>query len=1401
MGKGLPDKKSTNQSNIPIVTVMAPKGGVGKTTAVLNYSSVLSKGLRVLALDCDPQCNLSQTILEMLMRDKFPRLSDDSRDTLTRQIAGRIIHIQQQQPQYHEADIVLLKTIPSAEELEEKSTALQAKDVNTLLFYTSEDSHSDSQSEASESDEEAEASESDEEAEASESDEEAEASESDEDEEIKQLYVRYITSAGFTKKSLGHLNDYFKDDRWESITSENDLDETEKNNLLAEAYLVLDQPVTSIQDQILLTLVKKPVAFIKPEQLETFSEFTEGFIVTTDEDDDWKIIHRLPQKDKDVSLDELDAVQEILSDLTDVPIENIPLSAKDAMSVAMASGYSIRNIVDAFDPERLAENPVKHFVEGRAQATDVFKIKPQADSDGEVMLLAGSYFLQLVLGSKFSFGIKALNEGPGSVISPFSAMIFALNHYIREVAALHQADVVLIDINPGSHDLNAVLCMISDGLVGVLNPEAYSDHAMMTMDVILSRWAKQFAPLYARQRPHPAGSLISSPPYFLGYSLQKVPKIGRDIQGAAKIIAKEIRDIFEKNVVPALKENNLFPSFGILDLDEQAQLYADINRFTQQTVALQKQQGVIATEHNRIMHDLFAKTVQRLLGPFFKHWSDRAPRLSQFLPTIDPNALPFERLWAEHYRDKFLKSPSRPQAVLNSPAYLYDIDDMTWIILEYRKQLLSSGHALTSACPPNAHQAILIDPCIHPCEISGDKNSRIKETVDAAFKAVDQNWDESHKVKLAILPIFTGARWVCVRVEFDWDAQKLSILFDDPQGALIDKRFQGAAKKLKRTPVLHAGLLQKVIHAFSSIMSERLPRSAAGRKSHVHTTTLLTKTVDQQGRFMNHAQSGVIVVSNIQDYLTPLHGQIPPNKAFKDAFTVARINDVIAINDMAQWVAVNAPPEVQGVKLSCPPFKANKNGDPTEELIKARTDCTNIIRAYRAKQPATVPGHIRQQFIKAQVKWIEGELFRVLSQYHVLTADFLTSQKSFSLAKLLYQLRLRVFNPSGSRARSSDYASPKDTFPTTLTETVLRKLGALSTASIKDMFKSKTRSSLSKKHACSDSSFTITTGRRGKAQKYQRLPVAADGDCGFNAFGITRSQAYDFLIDDGIKSGANQAEVLGILRPVLSELIIDADFVDYLCTVSSGQSGDLIQQYYQTYLQTGSSDDLESWVDANLQSVMTVYLDYDVMDRKIDNGWCHPLVLHALAYIRKISLYLWKLDSAGKLVPNKSDHYDYSEMKSPGARQSTHILFVNNNHFELLDPIGHDSIKSPVPSGQATPSSARRLSQRVTPGSAGNSGKRPRLSQATNPHVLFSSPVSTASGSGSSNNSQINTNGHQVNKRRRTGTSQVRPHASASLPPFPVGNNAHGATHQSDTGSSSDVEVRLAHNQSHGSSN
>ena len=52
-----------------IIAIYNFKGGVGKTSTTLSLAHSLSRAYKVLVIDCDPQCNLSQSLLE----DKSPK--------------------------------------------------------------------------------------------------------------------------------------------------------------------------------------------------------------------------------------------------------------------------------------------------------------------------------------------------------------------------------------------------------------------------------------------------------------------------------------------------------------------------------------------------------------------------------------------------------------------------------------------------------------------------------------------------------------------------------------------------------------------------------------------------------------------------------------------------------------------------------------------------------------------------------------------------------------------------------------------------------------------------------------------------------------------------------------------------------------------------------------------------------------------------------------------------------------------------------------------------------------------------------------------------------------------------------------------------------------------------------
>ena len=77
-----------------IITFANHKGGVGKTTSGVNVATTLAQlGFRVLALDCDPQCNLSISFKEAQLTPNIGQLIDGTPLSGLRQIVGENLHL------------------------------------------------------------------------------------------------------------------------------------------------------------------------------------------------------------------------------------------------------------------------------------------------------------------------------------------------------------------------------------------------------------------------------------------------------------------------------------------------------------------------------------------------------------------------------------------------------------------------------------------------------------------------------------------------------------------------------------------------------------------------------------------------------------------------------------------------------------------------------------------------------------------------------------------------------------------------------------------------------------------------------------------------------------------------------------------------------------------------------------------------------------------------------------------------------------------------------------------------------------------------------------------------------------------------------------------------------------
>lgn len=117
---------------------------------------------------------------------------------------------------------------------------------------------------------------------------------------------------------------------------------------------------------------------------------------------------------------------------------------------------------------------------------------------------------------------------------------------------------------------------------------------------------------------------------------------------------------------------------------------------------------------------------------------------------------------------------------------------------------------------------------------------------------------------------------------------------------------------------------------------------------------------------------------------------------------------------------------------------------------------------------------------------------------------------------------------------------------------------------------------------------------------------------------------------------------------------VKRDFDQY--QAASDEGGDRIDRYVSR-LKAHAAD----------LAVILAYLNYDIRDKHINGGWAHPCVLQALAHIREINLFLYQKNDTD-LIPHA--HYPQYPRDIPEGsdRQTVSLLFVNNNHFEYLDP-------------------------------------------------------------------------------------------------------------------------------------
>lgn len=177
----------------------------------------------------------------------------------------------------------------------------------------------------------------------------------------------------------------------------------------------------------------------------------------------------------------------------------------------------------------------------------------------------------------------------------------------------------------------------------------------------------------------------------------------------------------------------------------------------------------------------------------------------------------------------------------------------------------------------------------------------------------------------------------------------------------------------------------------------------------------------------------------------------------------------------------------------------------------------------------------------------------------------------------------------------------------------------------------------------------------GNPKGYKRHSVASDGNCGYTAFGITREDAAQLLINDinSVRDRVSFAAQQALLEsPEFHRYLIRNQYI------SSDTSDDSISANRERYAQ-----------DVNF---LREYINFDVRYGNIDAGWAHPSILQAIAQIRNIELRIWVLGEQEVLTPHRREgHYDYYTANLENKNQRVDLLFIDGNHFERLEFVGY----------------------------------------------------------------------------------------------------------------------------------
>ncbi len=188
---------------------------------------------------------------------------------------------------------------------------------------------------------------------------------------------------------------------------------------------------------------------------------------------------------------------------------------------------------------------------------------------------------------------------------------------------------------------------------------------------------------------------------------------------------------------------------------------------------------------------------------------------------------------------------------------------------------------------------------------------------------------------------------------------------------------------------------------------------------------------------------------------------------------------------------------------------------------------------------------------------------------------------------------------------------------------------------------------------------------------YVRQSLPQNTDTPFSVFGLNRVMAYK-LLRRNINEVRENIKCIFFEPPIANE-----DFVKSLSDDFIGLKT-VAAQYFAAKKRQDSN--LAAYARSfepymRNSSMLDAYIDYDVKYAQVDDGWCHPLILGALADLLDISLSFYTVNERGKTIT----HPVFQGNEIVGAKEHLQLLITQGYHFEHIHPLVTMRVTEPNP--------------------------------------------------------------------------------------------------------------------------